>query len=219
MSLKVEKKVRKTVQKMGIVIATFVCVITLMSVYGANKVPVENDRKITKEKETGKPKEDFDTVVYDMVEIRKYDGEDGYEYIHHKNSNHTEKTIVKTERGMLGYDKEGKPLSVAWNFLDSSKENSYLFVTEDETQILPGETDTREEGGWTLYDGIKMNGLRGSEPNKVVYVLYCDKKITFEDGTVWTNPDYEQWVKNYEGKPIDVEVLKNYYPAVEKIIW
>lgn len=48
--------------------------------------------------------------------------------------------------------------------------------------------------------------------DKIAYVLYCDKEITFEDGTVWKNSDFESWRSTYEGKKTDTALLKTYYP-------
>ena len=69
-------------------------------------------------------------------------------------------------------------------------------------------------GGWSLnYWGEDL------AVEKIAYVLYCDKEITFEDGTVWINPDFEEWLNTYEGKTIDVKVLENYYPYVQTIVF
>lgn len=37
---------------------------------------------------------------------------------------------------------------------------------------------------------------------KIAYVLYCDKKITFDDGMIWKNPDFDKWLSTYEGKKL-----------------
>ena len=48
----------------------------------------------------------------------------------------------------------------------------------------------------------------------MAYNLLCLKTVTFEDGTVWNNPEYESWYQAYAGKEINVESLETYYPYV-----
>ena len=55
------------------------------------------------------------------------------------------------------------------------------------------------------------------QANQVVYSLLCLKQIVFEDGTVWNNPDYENWFQTYAGKEIDKDELQNYYPHEYRI--
>ncbi len=43
------------------------------------------------------------------------------------------------------------------------------------------------------------------------------KQIVFEDGTVWNNPDYENWFHTYVGKEVATNELQNYYPHTYKI--
>lgn len=47
---------------------------------------------------------------------------------------------------------------------------------------------------------------------QVEYVLCCDKRITFENGEVWNNPDYDNWLETYKGKTVDIAILQRYYP-------
>ena len=44
------------------------------------------------------------------------------------------------------------------------------------------------------------------------------KEVVFDDGTVWNNPNYENWFKTYAGKGIDIDKLENYYPYEYKIV-
>ena len=67
-------------------------------------------------------------------------------------------------------------------------------------------------GGWSL--NIFDND---SEVGKIAYVLYVNKEVAFDDGTVWVNPDFEKWRTAYEGQKIDVDILENYYPYEQKI--
>ena len=78
-------------------------------------------------------------------------------------------------------------------------------------EILPGETFD-EFGGWSL-------NIFGTDANvaKIAYVLYCDKEIECKDGSLWKNPDFENWRASYEGKKIDVKLLENYYPYVQAV--
>lgn len=157
------------------------------------------------------------TVVYENVKMQQYEGYPelgikGYKYVHDVKTNQTDKKIVSSKRGMMAFDKLGNALMIGWNGLDSDSKPSYFFLYDwDDTEILPNQTDD-VIGGWTL------NAL-GTDYNvdKIAYVLYCDKEITFEDDTVWTNPTFESWRLTYEGKKIDVNVLKNYYPYEQKI--
>lgn len=41
--------------------------------------------------------------------------------------------------------------------------------------------------------------------------------LYYEDGTVWNNPNYENWFQAYAGKETDVAKLQNYYPHEYKI--
>lgn len=152
------------------------------------------------------------TILYQNVEMRRYVGEDGHPYIHDIKTNNTSKKIVGCQHGMLAFDKSGNPLKIDWWSLDTELEGAYHYLySRDSTTILPGETSD-VHGGWSLnYYGTD------SSVDQIAYILYCDKEITFEDGTVWVNPDFDKWLKTYEGKIIDVEVLENYYPYEQKL--
>ena len=66
-----------------------------------------------------------------------------------------------------------------------------------------------------MYDGEKMTDypqVGDGEANQAAYSLFCLKEVVFEDGTVWKNPEYENFFQTYAGRQIDVEVLQNYYP-------
>ena len=153
------------------------------------------------------------SVVYENVTMyHPPAGEDAFPYIHDIRTNHTSKTIVESEVAMSAYDKNGNPLKIKWFSLDSEEVPSFDYLYDgDSTKIIPGQTDNAD-GGWTL-------NVYGTDQNveKIAYVLYCDKKITFSDGTVWENPDYDTWLKNYSGKKVSVELLNNYYPYVQII--
>ncbi len=85
--------------------------------------------------------------------------------------------------------------------------------------LPPGQTE-EYRGGWSLYDGEIMESfpaVGNGGANEAVYSLLCLKQAVFEDGTVWKNPDYEYWLKNYAGKETDVDELQNYYPHEYRI--
>lgn len=149
-------------------------------------------------------------VVYDYVEMRYSEG-DELAYITNERTNRTTKKIVSCDRAMLAYDKEGNPLELDWWSRDGELNYSYLQRHGGLTrEILPGEKDEQSRG-W------RLNAALDPHVKNVSYVLYCDIEITFDDGTVWKNPEYESWLSGYEGKKVDVSVLENYYPFREEI--
>ena len=166
---------------------------------------------------TSKVSENTQTVVYENVEMRYYEEDGGsiapHPYVHNIRTNNTSKIIVGQQRGMLAYDKDGQPLKIDWY---ANMDPTFYFLYDrgiDIIDILPGETSDLF-GGWSL-------NISGNNPsvNEIAYVLYCDKEITFEDGTVWLNPDFDEWLNTYEGKAIDIKVLESYYPYVQKIVF
>lgn len=152
------------------------------------------------------------SIVHESADILHYD--DGAPYIHDILTNNTDRTVVETQYCMLAYDKNGSPLKLYWNFLDSSTESSFENLVRTETDILSGQTE-EYRGGWSLYDGEIMKNLpkAGSGgANQAAYSLLCLKQVVFEDGTVWDNPGYENWIQTYAGRKIAVDELQNYYP-------
>ena len=144
------------------------------------------------------------TVVYQSVELQY--GEDGAPVLHSVYTNRAGQDIVALERGMLAYDKDGQPLRLHWDPFDPNGTPTYSYLYSTQRSVAAGETSD-PPGGWTLCD----------LPTQVTYALYCDKSIAFEDGTIWENPSYEDWLAAYEGKPVEVKALENYYPFVQKI--
>ena len=152
------------------------------------------------------------SIVHESADILYY--EDESPYIHDILTNNTDKRIIETEYCMLAYNEKGLPLKLHWNFLDSSAENSYENLVRTKTSILPDQTEDYH-GGWSLYNGELMEYLpkdENGEVSQVAYSLLCLKQVVFEDGTVWNNPNFENWVKAYVGKEIEVDELQNYYP-------
>lgn len=125
-------------------------------------------------------------------------------YLHDAFTNRTGRTIRKLEYGMLAYDAEGAPLQIVWQMLDSSAEAAYDCLAEVEAELPSGQT-ADQPGGWSLYDEEKMPGwprIGGGGPNRVAYALYCVRRIVFEDGTVWENSDYDDWLDTYRGRTV-----------------
>ncbi len=157
------------------------------------------------------------TIIHESADILQY--EDGAPYIHDILTNNTDSTIVETQYCMLAYSETGSPLKLYWNFLDSSTESSFENIVRTKTNILSNQTE-EYRGGWSLYDGEIMEGfpkVGDGEANQVAYSLICLNQVVFEDGTVWNNPGYENWFKEYAGKEIDIDKLRNYYPYEYKI--
>ncbi len=157
------------------------------------------------------------TIIHESADILHY--EDGSPYIHDILTNNTDSRIIETQYCMLAYNENGSPLRLYWNFLDSHAESSFENIVRTKTNILSNQTE-EYRGGWSLYDGEIMKDfpkVGNGEANQTAYSLLCLKQVIFEDGTVWNNPDYENWFKTYAGKEMDIEELQNYYPHVYKI--
>lgn len=157
------------------------------------------------------------SIIYESADILYY--EDGSPYIHDILTNNTDKTIIETQYCMLAYDENGSPLKLYWNFLDSSAESSFENIVRTKEYLLSNQTE-EYHGGWSLYDGEIMKDfpkVGNGGANQVAYALLCLKQVVFEDGTVWNNPDYENWLKTYAGKETDVDELQFYYPHEYKV--
>jgi len=122
---------------------------------------ISND--LTTEVSTKVP-ENTQNIVYENVEMRRYESENGHPYIHDIKTNNTSKTIVGHQRGMLAYDKDGKPLKIDWNCFDGPDSTFYFLYDWDSNEILSSET--RDVfGGWSLNYG-------GNDPsvNEIAYL-------------------------------------------------
>ena len=151
------------------------------------------------------------SITHESADILYYD--DGSPYIHDILTNNTDQTITETQYCMLAYDQNGAPLKLRWNFLDSSAQSSFENIVQSSENILPGETE-QYRGGWSLYNGGKTEDSPKADDgaNQAAYILVCLKQVTFEDHTVWKNPDYENWLDTYAGKETRASELLGYYP-------
>lgn len=70
------------------------------------------------------------------------------------------------------------------------------------------------------YGSEKMDWpeIENAQPNNVAYALYQIKEISFEDGSVWNNSEYSNWLETYKGKTVEVLVLESFYPSKYKIM-
>lgn len=165
------------------------------------------------------------TIVYDTVEVRHYSDNDT-PYVFWQRTNNTEQSVSNIQFSMLAYDKNGNALSLPWTVVDSSAGYSYDVLCEWEPKNLSAKqqadsADGNGEGGWSL--GWTIDAFEKDTPelrelfSQVAYVLCCDKQVTFEDESVWTNPEYNDWLETYKGKKTNVSILQSYYPNECKI--
>ena len=142
-----------------------------------------------------------------------YEGKDGHPYIHNSTTNNTTQDIVSFKRGMLAFDQSGEPLAIDWFSIDSDVDKAYFYLYETDALKLTAGSTEDVYGGWSL-------NLKGTDSavKEIAYVLYCDQEITFADGTVWRNPDFDSWRAAYAGQKTDVHILETYYPYIQKIV-
>ena len=159
------------------------------------------------------------SITHESADILYYD--DGSPYIHDILTNNTDQTITETQYCMLAYDQNGAPLKLHWNFLDSSAQSSFENIVQSSENLLPTHTE-QYRGGWSLYDGEKMTDfpqIGDGGANQAAYILICLKQVTFEDASVWINPDYENWLERYAGKETSTTQLQEYYPHEYQILF
>lgn len=159
------------------------------------------------------------SITHESADILYYD--DASPYIHDILTNNTDQTITETQYCMLAYDQNGAPLKLRWNFLDSSAQSSFENIVQSSENLLPTHTE-QYRGGWSLYDGEKMTDfpqIGDGGANQAAYILICLKQVTFEDASVWINPDYENWLERYAGKETSTTQLQEYYPHEYQILF
>jgi len=164
-----------------------------------------------------------------MYEDTKYK----WPFISHSISNQTEKTISGYQLAWLAFDKDGSPLELYWDARNVDKggdhgnvgfgngidygvvvgikeysPKSYEWLLDTTQSISPNQAVDR--GGWYLFDGWwdQSNG-----EHKAKYIISCIKQVTFEDGTVWENSQYSEWMETYRGKSVNLDMLQSYYPC------
>lgn len=194
----------------------FILIISSVTVF-ATSAQASELRPFNQEKSKVTLSNNNQSFIFENVELSYYDN--GHPYLHDVKTNNTDKIITGIQYGMLGYDESGGPLKLQWNFLDSSSESTYEYLVKEELDILPQQT-YNVKGGWSLYDSEKMDWpeIENAHPNKVAYALYQIKEITFEDGSVWNNSEYSNWLETYKGKTVEVSVLESFYPSEYKIM-
>ena len=186
-----------------------------MGAYAAQPTPRENRMDLAEDivvQENNIGIKETMSIIHESADILYY--ENGSPYIHDILTNNTDKRITETEYCMLAYNENGSPLKLHWNFLDSSTECSYENLVRTKTSILPNQTEGYN-GGWSLYDGElteNMPKVESGETDDVTYALFCLKQVVFDDGTIWNNPNYDSWFKDYMGKKINIDELQSYYP-------
>lgn len=208
---------KRLVVSVTLVVAAVLCAAAVLSAYAVS--PGDSA-----EKSSGLPE---DSVSYDNVEVRHY--KDGNApYVYWARSNTTDKTIAEIRFTMLAFDQDGQPLFLPWTVHDSSAGYSYDGMCDWEpVDFKPdGKADSNagfEEGGYSLGWSMDIFGKDTPELRKlfsrVSYVLCCDRQILFEDGSVWDNPGYEDWLETYKGKKTELSELQNFYPSVNKVTW
>lgn len=202
--MKYRKKSKTTIAVSALLTALFMCGATYSGVYASGQTAQIPSSATTPNQ--------AQTVIYEKVEMNWGKGEEDFNHIVNIRTNNTTKKIMSTDRAMLAFDKDGNPLKLDWWSRDTMLNDSYLQVHSGLTrEVLPGQTD-EQKTGWRL-------NAKSFDPSveKIAYVLFCDKTITFEDGTIWENLDFEQWVAAYEGKATKTEILESYYPYEQKI--
>ncbi len=102
----------------------------------------------------------------------------------------TGELILDYELVCLAYDEDGQPQKINWD-LDT------LVPTNNGLQ---GGIVTDKSSATTMKKFIYMASSTS--------ILGDIDDITFADGTVWENPEYEKWISDYEGKSVDIEFLK-----------
>jgi len=60
--------------------------------------------------------------------------------------------------------------------------------------ILPGETVADEKGGYSLFYGWNQS----AGEHIVEHIITVVMQVNFEDGSVWTNPDIDDWLLNHK---------------------
>lgn len=161
-------------------------------------------------------------VTIEEMELRYYEDKNPngrWPYIHWILNNNSDQTISDYEMVCLAYDKDGEPLELIWEqsaltdgdkitgFASQSGKSYEQVITLSDKPILPGAKEDLN-GGWSLWDG--WDQAKGT--HIVEHVLACMKQVTFEDGTVWENPDYEKWLSSHREKEVKTNILEGYYP-------
>jgi len=66
--------------------------------------------------------------------------------------------------------------------------------------ILPGQTVADERGGWSLFYGWNQS----TGEHIVAHFITIVTQVTFEDGSVWVNQEYDSWLATHKGQPVQL---------------
>ena len=70
--------------------------------------------------------------------------------------------------------------------------------------ILPEQTIAHEQGGWSLFYGWNQS----TGEHIVAHFMTIVTQVIFDDGTVWINPNVDDWLSNHKGQSINVNTLE-----------
>lgn len=70
--------------------------------------------------------------------------------------------------------------------------------------LAPGQS---KQVAWNLFDGWKQS----TGEHDASYIMACVRQVTYDDGGIWVNPAYDNWIKEYHGKSVSVGILESYY--------
>ncbi|WP_019640566.1 DUF5780 domain-containing protein [Paenibacillus fonticola] len=98
--------------------------------------------------------------------------------------NNTNKVVKEYTVGYMVFDKNNYPIKVGWLNED------YLKEGRAESNIQPGKTNGKNDGGWDL------------DNSKAAKAIACVKEVEYYDGSKWENEYYDYWVEEYKEKPL-----------------
>ncbi len=89
---------------------------------------------------------------------------------------------------------------------ESPKSYHHIYVSEQGSRLLSLSSGEEASVAYSLFDGWDQSTGEYS----AAYIISSVKQVTFEDNSVWENPEYENWLTEYEGKSMDAIVLEDY---------
>jgi tetratricopeptide (TPR) repeat protein len=104
-------------------------------------------------------------------------------------TNKANETVKNMEVSCLAYDSNGYPLKIK-SFPNISGGNYELNGKADNINVTSG-SQYGSNSGWNLEEGHGISTVKA-----------CVKKAIFYDGTTWSNPYYDYWIKEYKEKQL-----------------